>query len=124
VAAPAELWRRHRIMMEAVWSVEFLSSTGAGGCGIAVFDAGRICGGNDTLIYTGRYEVVDGLIVAHVKVETYAINPSSRPGLGFVTWHLNVTGSPDRQNLFLVGHDPADPSRTTTIRAVRRAELP
>jgi hypothetical protein len=111
-------------MLEAVWSVEFLSNQGVSGNGIAVFDAGRIFGGNDTLIYTGRYQVVDGVIHAQVKVETYALTPAVISGGGFQTFHLDVTGPPDRNNLFLTGHVTTDPSRTMTIRAVRRVELP
>jgi hypothetical protein len=111
-------------MLEAVWSVEFLSAAGVSGNGIAVFDAGRIFGGNDTLIYTGRYQVVDGVIHAQVKVETYALTPATAGAGGFRTFHLEVTGPPDRNNLFLSGRDAADPTRTMTIRAVRRVELP
>jgi hypothetical protein len=110
--------------LEAVWSVEFLSSAGAGGNGIAVFDDGRIFGGNETLIYTGRYEVVSGVIHAEVRVETYALAPGADPGQGFPIYRLKVTGPPDPNNLFLSGFVVSDPARTMTIRAVRRAELP
>ena len=110
--------------LEAVWSVEFLSSEGSGGNGIAVFDGGRIFGGNETLIYTGRYEVVSGVIRAEVKVETYALAHGADPAKGFPVYRLRVTGPPNRNNLFLSGFVESDPSRTMTIRAVRRTELP
>lgn len=111
-------------MLEALWSVEFLSSWGAGGSGILVLDGGRIFGGNDSLLYTGRYEVVGNRIAADVRVETYAIVPGANAAAGFQRFSVKVVGPQARDNLFLTGHVVEDPSRTMTIRAVRRAELP
>ena len=112
-------------MFEAVWSVEFLTAAGTSGNSIVIFDAGRIFGGNDTMICTGRYTLVEGEIGADVKVTTYAIAPGTVPQKGALsTFHLKVKGPQDAQNLFLTGHIVEEPWRTLTFRAVRRAELP
>lgn len=112
-------------MVEAVWSVEFLTAAGANGSAIVIFDAGRLFGGNDSMITTGRYRIADGQMEAEAKVQTYAIPPGTVPARdALTTFHIQVKGPPDPRNLFLTGHIVEEPWRTLTFRAVRRAELP
>jgi hypothetical protein len=112
-------------MIEALWSVSFQSNvTPGGGTGIVVFETGRVFGGDSTMIYTGSYRVVNGVIEADVHVDTYAIQSGMASTVGLSTYDLKVTGPVARDRLALSGYVVQDPNRKMTIIAIRRAELP
>ena len=111
-------------MLEALWSVEFQSSFGMHGTGIIVLETGRIFGGDSSMIYIGSYRTQNGIIHADINVKKYAQVPGMASVVVFDNFNLNVTGKPDQNNLVLTGYVVEDRSRTITIRAIRRAELP
>jgi hypothetical protein len=111
-------------MLEALWSVEFKSSFGLHGHGIAVFETGRVFGGDSTMMYTGSYGVQNGTISADIKVEKYASAPGMVSVVGFDKFNLKVTGAPNEKERVLCGLVVEDPARKITIHAIRRAELP
>jgi hypothetical protein len=111
-------------MLEALWSVEFQSSFGLGGYGVVVFETGRVFGGDSLMIYVGNYKVENGAIHSEINVSKYANVPGMVSVVGFNSFNLKLTGKPDRETLTLSGHVVEDPSRTISIHAIRRAELP
>jgi hypothetical protein len=112
-------------MLEALWSVSFLSNvTPVGGTGIVVFETGRILGGDSGMIYTGNYRVVNGVVEADVHVETYANVPGLVSNVGFLNFDLKVAGPLARDTFVLSGHVVQDPNRKIVISFIRRAELP
>lgn len=111
-------------MIEALWSVEFQSSFGFGGYGVAVFETGRVFGGDSSMIYVGGYKVENGMIHANISVKKYANVPGMSSVVGFDDFNLKLTGKPERSSMVLSGYVVEDPSRNITIHAVRRAELP
>lgn len=42
-------------MIEALWSVEFMSNLQGAGAGVAVFETGRVLGGDAGYTYVGKY---------------------------------------------------------------------
>lgn len=111
-------------MLEALWSVEFQSSFGMHGTGIAVFETGRVLGGDSTMIYVGSFRVENGTIDSEINVKKYSHVPGMTPVVGLDNFNLKVTGKPDAKEMLLSGYVVEDPSRKITIKAVRRAELP
>lgn len=111
-------------MLEALWSVEFQSSFGLGGCGVVVFETGRVFGGDSTMIYVGSFKVENGVIHSNINIKKYANVPGMVSVVGFNDFNLEVTGTPAQNEMLLSGYVVEDPSRKITIKAVRRAELP
>jgi hypothetical protein len=111
-------------MLEALWSVEFQSSFGMHGNGVAVFETGRVFGGDSSMIYVGSFRVENGVIHSEINVKKYAHTPGMGSVVGLDTFNLKVTGKPDQNDMVLSGFVVEDPARTITIHAVRRAELP
>lgn len=111
-------------MLEALWSVKFESSFGMQGNGVAVFETGRVFGGDSTMIYIGKFNVENGLINAEMNIKKYANMSGMASVVGFDNFNLKVSGKPDAKTMTLSGFVVEDPSRKITIHAVRRAELP
>lgn len=111
-------------MLEALWSVEFQSSFGMHGNGVAVFETGRVLGGDSTMMYIGSFRVANGVIDADIHVKKYASAPGQTSVVGLNEFNLKVTGKPERDRLSLAGYVVEAPERKVTITAVRRAELP
>jgi hypothetical protein len=60
-------------MLEALWSVSFQSNAQLGpmgGTGVVVFETGRVFGGDSTMIYTGKFRVVNDVIEADIPKRT------------------------------------------------------
>jgi hypothetical protein len=111
-------------MLEALWSVEFKSSFGFQGNGVAVFETGRVFGGDSTMIYVGSFHVENGSIHADVNINKYAHSPGMASVVGLDNFTLKLSGKSDLNKMALSGYVVEDPSRKITIHAVRRAELP
>lgn len=111
-------------MVEALWSVEFQSSFGMHGNGVAVFETGRVFGGDSTMIYVGSFRVENGTIHSEINVKKYASAPGMSSVVGLDNFNLVVTGKADAKDMNLSGYVVEDRARQITIHAVRRAELP
>src|ERR1035437_1115347 len=48
--------KEHGNSMNGLWTAEFGSSTGTFGSGVAVFQDGKVLGGDSTYYYVGEYE--------------------------------------------------------------------
>ncbi len=110
--------------VEALWSVAFSSNIGFAGAGVAVFETGRVFGGDSTMIYVGSYRVDGDVVKAEVKIEKYAHASGMVSVVGMDSFTLEVSGKLDIQKMHLHGHVKGRPDLTMEIEAVRRAELP
>lgn len=112
-------------MLEALWSVTFNSTAGAHGAGVAVFETGRILGGDSAFMYVGSYETDRGEFSATIRVSKYNNISGMQSVFGpLKDFNLEVTGKADSKRMVLIGHVAENPSMKITIKAVRREELP
>lgn len=111
-------------MIEALWSVQFKSNSNIIGTGVAVFETGRVFGGDSVMIYTGSYEIKDGRVTANLSVKAYAQPQNMVSAVGLNQFNLNVMGDIARDKLILTGQVVEDPSKILIIEATRQAELP
>ena len=110
-------------MFEALWSVEFVSSQGVYGAGVAIFETGRIFGGDAQYFYIGKTDLKGDIVHADLEVTHYAGQPSSIFGLAS-KFHLKLSGKVQAPVMDLHGHLVEDPSQKIHIRCTKRADLP
>ncbi len=110
-------------MVDAFWTVAFESNFGLSGTGVAVFQNGKVFGGDAAMTYLGNYTTADGQIFAEVKVDKYATAPSTMSVVGLDHFTLKAGGLASERNLVLSGYVAGDPNRKISITASRCAEL-
>ncbi len=115
-------WRT-RFMLEALWSVEFVSNVQGAGAGVAVLESSKVLGGDSQYFYVGSFRVEAGTVHAKVKVTHYA-GPSNSIFGPLSESTLELTGKPARDQFELVGRVVENPNLLIGLRLKRRAELP
>jgi hypothetical protein len=112
-------------MLEALWSVEFVSnSQGVGvGAGVAVIENGKVLGGDAQYFYVGECKVENGTVYATVKVTHYFGQPHSVFGTA-KQFTLSLSGKPAQTTFDMSGNVIENPQLKILIRFSRRAELP
>ena len=111
-------------MLEALWSVEFLSNLQGFGAGVAVLETGRVLGGDSQYTYIGSYSTnPSGILNSTVKVSHYFGPPHSIFGAA-KEFNLILSGTPAHSSFEMRGHVENNPQLQITIRFTRRAELP
>jgi len=110
-------------MLEALWSVEFVSNLNIFGSGVVIFETGRIFGGDAQYYYTGRYEVKNGNLEGELEVVNYSGEPWSVFGT-LEKFSLVLSGQPNQDTFDIKGALKGDPSKEILIRLTKRAELP
>lgn len=110
-------------MLEALWSVEFVANTQDLGAGVAVFETGRIFGGDSQYYYVGNYAMRDGLVNAEIEVTHYAGQASSVFG-PLKKFNLKLSGKPGRPVMEVRGQLVENPALQIFIRLTYRAALP
>jgi rRNA processing protein Gar1 len=112
-------------MIEALWSVEFGSNLGIIGAGVAVFETGRVLGGDSAFMYVGNYKTENGTVHSDIHVTKYNNIGHMQSIFGPLTsFHIKVSGKSDPQLMVLTGVVVEQPQLQITIKATRRAELP
>ena len=110
-------------MLEALWSVEFVSNTGVFGAGVVVFETGRLFGGDSQYYYVGNYQVKDSKVSATISVNHYSGAPNSVFGAR-ERFSIVVSGDIEDRVMEIYGHLEEEPEMEIAIRLTRRAELP
>jgi hypothetical protein len=111
-------------MIEALWSVEFISNHQGLGAGVALLETGRILGGDGQYTYVGSYQIdPGGYAHARAKVSHYAGVPHSifGPAKEFT---LVLVGRPEHATFEMRGSVEGEPQLQISVRFTRRAELP
>ncbi len=114
-------------MLEALWSVEFVSSVQGFGAGVVVLETQRILGGDAQYYYVGNYELANGKVKANIKVTHYSGSAISvfGPMIGSMKeFNLILEGEPHQETFELHGYVKEIPSLEIGTRLTRRAELP
>ncbi len=109
-------------MLEAQWSVEFVSSQGVQGAGSVVFETGRIYGGDAQYLYNGTCEVKGNVLHADVEVTHFAGQPYSVFGPANQV-HLKLAGQVTQPVMDLYGYLLEDPSQSIHVRCTKREPL-
>lgn len=113
------------LMLEALWSVEFNSNLGTIGAGVAVFETGRVLGGDSAFMYVGNYKTDNGMVYSEIHVTKYNNIGHMQSIFGPLTsFHIKVSGKADAQSMTLTGTVVEQPQLQIIIKATRRAELP
>lgn len=108
-------------MLEALWSIEFISDNGNFGAGIVVLESEKIYGGDASYYYLGNYSVENGEIFINASANHYSGSRNNIVGpVDKVLWTLKGTIN---QNSFDVSGQ-ADTGDRIHIRLTRRADLP
>lgn len=110
-------------MLEALWSLEFISNMQAAGSGVVVMETGRVLGGDAQYIYVGTYKIHNSQAHSRIKVTHYANEPFSIFG-PIKEFELELTGTPAHDKFEMQGHVVGRPNLRIGIRFTRRAELP
>jgi hypothetical protein len=110
-------------MIEALWTVEFISTEGNFGAGVVIFETNRIFGGDVSYYYLGTYEVKNDQLTSKVKGTYYFGEPLSIFGeLKEFTIHLS--GKIEVPVMTARGYLEENPSLKIAVRCTRRADLP
>jgi hypothetical protein len=110
-------------MLEALWSVEFVSGAGAQGAGVVVLESGKALGGDAQYFYVGNYRMAQGVAEVDIKITHYHGQPMSIFGPS-KSHDLRLKGTPARTTFTLTGSVVGNPQATINLRLTRRAELP
>lgn len=110
-------------MVEALWSLEFISNQQIYGAGVIVLETDRVFGGDAQYFYVGRYKIESGIIEAEVDVQHYAGRPFSIFGPS-QRHRVILKGKLVVPVMELQGCLANDPAQTFTVRCTKRADLP
>ncbi len=110
-------------MLEALWSVEFISNVQGSGAGVAVLETGRVLGGDNQYTYVGSYKVENGVTFADIRVALHNEPDNSIFG-PLKEFTLRLSGQARRDQFDLHGEVVENPALKIGIRLTRRAELP
>lgn len=110
-------------MLEAMWSVQFVTNRATGGFGIVVLETERVMGGDSSYMYVGSYKVEHGVVKAKIRVTKYAPGNASVFG-DLHEFNLTLEGTPDQNSWELSGVMDEAPENKIAIRLERQGELP
>ncbi|MGD8843654.1 MAG: hypothetical protein PVJ83_09290 [Gammaproteobacteria bacterium] len=111
-------------MLEAIWSVEFVSHNYRVAGGVVMFENGRIFGGDSNFYYLGTYETHDGKVTARVKFHNFTGITSLIFGEGLTEFSVQVEGNLSHDSFVANGHLVQDADYEFEIGFKRQAELP
>ena len=110
-------------MLEALWSVEFISNTERYGAGVIVLESSRAFGGDSQYFYIGKYELVHDTLKAEAKVTHYFGTPNSVFG-ALKEFTLKLEGKFAEHTFDLQGYLVEQPDNRIVVRLTKRADLP
>jgi hypothetical protein len=110
-------------MIEALWTLEFVSTEGNIGAGVVIFETNRIFGGDVSYYYLGEYETKNNKITAKVKVTHYFGPPSSVFG-ELKEFTIYFSGDIEVPVMTAFGYLKENPNQKIVVRCTRRADLP
>lgn len=110
-------------MLEALWSVRFISNSENVGGGVAVFETGRVIGGDSQYTYVGTFSVSGGEVSARIEVNNY-FGPGYSVFGPLKTYALILKGAANASEFELTGEVEGDPEKRIFIKLERCAELP
>lgn len=113
-----------RIMVEALWSLEFNWGKKVYEAGVIIFEAGRLFGGDSSYYFLGKYEIADNDVL---RAEVEIIHYAGRffPIFGENNKHkVILEGHTNFPVMDLMCYSVDDPNQTIHVRCTRRTDLP
>ena len=110
-------------MLEGLWSVELgITEAETEGAGVVVFENQRIMGGSGDYFYTGKYEVIRGIVQGEVQVNFCGRkhSPIFRP---LTKFRMRLSGRVQRRVMMLENYVAEDQKKTIFLRLTKRADL-
>ena len=110
-------------MLEALWSVQFITSQQTYGGGVVIFETQRIFGGDTSFFYVGTYTVDQGQIKGTVRVRRHSQGlPSAFDPLE--DFELSLTGKIQPNQFRLDGELVGLPREKIQVLLTHQAALP
>lgn len=110
-------------MIEAMWSVRFVTNQSSAGNGVIVLENGKIFGGDSSFTYIGNFEVKDGIISAEIRVKKYANVAGIHSISGSDDYILPLSGKINSDEMILSGSPSNNPNIDVAVEITRVAEL-
>lgn len=111
-------------MIDAFYTVSFVSSFGIAGAGVAVLKDGKVFGGDSLMVYAGQYSIESGTASATIEVHKHSNHTELVSALGFENFHLKVQGTIQNFEEFaLSGSTVEDAGRTIAIHFKKYSNL-
>ena len=110
-------------MLEALWTVDFITTSNIFGSGVAVLESGRIFGGDNQYYYLGTYELNARFLTADLEIKHFAGPGHSAFGPAAL-FNLRISGEVDQPVMELRGNIVEAPEKKIVMRLTRREELP
>jgi hypothetical protein len=111
-------------MLSGLWTVEFGSSSGSFGGGVAVFRQGKILGGDGGYFYLGSYEVHDMSFTATLTVQPFAERTESVFGTTGKMLTLKLVGTlKDDAHAIAQGYLTDMPETRLGVKLTKRSEI-
>lgn len=103
-------------MIDAFYTVSFVSSFGISGAGVAVLKDGKVFGGDSRMVYAGQYSIESGTAIATLAVSRHFGDAELVSVVGLDNFRLSAQGPiKDFDAFTLHGIVVEDPNRTITI---------
>lgn len=109
-------------MLEGFWCVNFRSSDGRQGAGVAVLKGGQVFGGDSGFTYTGTYTEDGDQVKVHLHIEKFA-NTQQSVFEGLNNYDLELSGSVTGTKGQLKG-SPQGRAGELVVQIERRQTLP
>lgn len=110
-------------MIEALWSVLFVSNEEIWGSGVVVLETNRVLGGDSQYFYVGDYKIANGILSAEVQITHYSGEANTVFGEASAV-KISVSGTANTNEFILSGHVVGSPEKLISIHCTCRAELP
>ena len=112
-------------MIEAMYGVEFESDYESG-YGVAVFETGRIFGGDSSFVFIGTYRIDGARLIANLSVTNDREVLPSIVGLNNfrLVGEADIGKDANHKEFILHATVVGNPSVRITVKLTRRAELP
>jgi hypothetical protein len=110
-------------MLEALWSIGFVTGQETFGAGVVIFETGRVFGGDTSFYWVGNYRVKDSTITGEVEVCRHTQGlPFIFPGLD--GGRIQFTGQIASPTMVLTGNLTGYPNQQIAVQFTRLADLP
>ena len=112
-------------MIDALWSVRFISNNMIAGAGVVLLKQGHILGGDAQYYYVGRLTLTQDIVNAEIAVRIHTRISGFQSIFGAIDeFTLVLSGKATSNEITLGGKMKEQPNATITVICSRIAELP
>jgi len=112
-------------MLDALWSVRFISNSMSTGAGVIIIKNGKIVGGDSQYYYIGELTLTDDIVNAEVTATIHTRIPGLESVFGQIdSFVLGLSGKAKPKEINLTGTMLGSPTATINIVCTRLTDLP